>query len=62
MDATQLLDHRNTGDVGMGLGWVQLGAARTVIEEGLHQHESEAIHQKLAELEPHQCDQPGRNT
>ena len=33
---------------------VRLGAARTVLEMGIHQHDAETIRQKLAEVEEHQ--------
>ncbi len=33
---------------------VRLGAARTVAEMGIHQHDAETIMQKLAEIEAHQ--------
>ena len=40
---------------------VRLGAARTVAELGMHQHDAETIMQKLDEIEEHQRrQQPGR--
>ena len=40
---------------------VRLGAARTVAELGIHQHDAETIMRKLDEIEDHQRrQQPGR--
>jgi len=39
---------------------VRLGAARTVAELGIHQHDAETILRKLDEIEAHQRRQPGR--
>ncbi len=39
---------------------VRLGAARTVAELGIHQHDAETILRKLDELEEYQRRQPGR--
>ena len=38
---------------------VRLGAARTVTEIGIHQHDAETILKKLDEIETHQRQQPG---
>ena len=39
---------------------VRLGAARTVLQFSVHQHDGEAILRKLEELEAHQRDQAAR--
>ena len=42
---------------------VRLGAARTVVELGIHQHDAETILRKLDEIEEHQRrQQPGRRS
>ena len=38
---------------------VRLGAARTVAELGIHQHDAETIMRKLDEIEKHQRQQQG---